>query len=221
MSGSPSSKRFPWLKIALVGVAVAAGTGVGIGVAIAQGSGNGATGTTTIPADPGITFAAGKRPAPNFMLRDQAGRTISMQSLRGRTVVLAFIDPVCRNLCPGEARVLDGVANGLPRSQRPAIVAVSVNPWGQAASNLRLDASRWKLVPEWRWALGDFRSLQKVWDSYAISVLVHTKTLAGVTVREVDHTEAAYVIDPSGHERALFIYPYRSADVIGAVRRVS
>ena len=30
-----------------------------------------------------------------------------------------------------------------------------------------------------------------------------------------------YVIDPAGYERALFVFPYRSADVVSAVRRVS
>jgi cytochrome oxidase Cu insertion factor (SCO1/SenC/PrrC family) len=40
-------------------------------------------------------------------------------------------------------------------------------------------------------------------------------------VHTVDHTEAAYVIDPTGYERALFLYPYRSADVVSAVRRVT
>ena len=52
-------------------------------------------------------------------------------------MILAFIDPVCRNLCPLEAKVLNSVPSQLPASSRPAIVAVSVNPWGQAAANLR------------------------------------------------------------------------------------
>ena len=101
------------------------------------------------------------------------------------------------------------------------IVAVSVNPWNQTPSDLRQDAQKWHLTPEWRWALGSYAALSKVWQRYAIGVQVHTKTLAGVTVHTVDHTEAAYVIDPSGYERALFLYPYRSEDVVNAVRRVT
>jgi len=221
MSDSPSSKRFSWLKIALVAGAVAGGAGVGIGVAIAEGSGGSPATKLTIPVDPGTTFAAGVRPAPNFTLRDQTGRTISMRSLRGRTVVLAFIDPVCRNLCPFEAKVLNGVVAGLPAAERPTIVAVSVNPWNQTQTDLKLDREKWHLVSEWRWALGSYRALSKVWAQYAIGVQVQTKTLAGITEHTVAHTEAAYVIDPSGHERALFVYPYRSADVVSAVRRVS
>ncbi len=220
VSASPSSNRFPWLKVALFAAALTVGAGVGIGVAVANQSGGSTNVTATAPDDPGITWPAGARRAPDFTLRDQAGRTISMRSLRGRPVILAFIDPVCRNLCPLEAKVLNDVPAQFPASTRPAIVAVSVNPWGQAPSNLRLDAVRWRLVPAWRWALGRYAPLARVWQQYAIGVRVHTKTLAGVTVHTVDHTEAAYVIDPAGYERALFVFPYRSGDVVSAVRRV-
>ena len=212
-----SSKRVSRLKLALVAGAIVIGAGIGLGVAIAQGSDDG----KASPVDPGTTFPAGTRKAPDFALRDQSGRAISLQSLRGRPVVIAFIDPVCRNLCPLEAKVLSDLPAALPVAARPVIVAVSVNPWNQARSNLRLDAARWHLPSDWRWALGSYPALAKVWDGYAIGVQVHTKTLAGVTVRTVDHTEAAYVIDPSGYERALFLYPYRSRDLVDAVRRVS
>ena len=42
---------------------------------------------------------------------------------------------------------------------------------------------------------------------------MQTKRLAGVTVRNVIHTEGSYVIDARGFERALFLYPFRAADV--------
>ena len=215
-----SAKRLSWVKIGVVAAALAAGVGVGIGVAIAQDSGSGAPAVATAPVDPGATWPAGARRAPDFALRDQAGRPISLRSLRGRTVIMAFIDPVCRNLCPLEAKVLNDTVAQLPAAARPVIVAVSVNPWGQAPVNLRLDAEKWRLVPQWRWALGSYTALARVWRQYAIGVRVRTKTLGGVTVHQVDHTEAAYVIDASGYQRALFLYPYRPTDVVAAVRRL-
>jgi cytochrome oxidase Cu insertion factor (SCO1/SenC/PrrC family) len=220
VSAEPSPKRVPRLKIALVAAAVIVGAGVGIGVAVTLGSDDGST-AKAAPGDPGTFWAAGARRAPDFALRDQSGRAISLRSLRGRPVVIAFIDPVCRNRCPFEARVLNGVTRQLPAGAKPVVVAVSVNPWGQAPENLRQDAEKWQLVPQWRWALGGYMQLWRVWRKYAIAVRVQTKTLAGVTVHEVDHTEAAYVVDPAGWQRALFLYPYRAQDVAAAVRRVS
>jgi cytochrome oxidase Cu insertion factor (SCO1/SenC/PrrC family) len=220
VSTSAPSNRFPGLKVALFAAALVLGAGVGIGVAIAERSGGAPTKLTARP-DPGVTFAAGTRRAPNFALRDQTGKQFSLRSLRGRTVILSFIDPVCRNLCPLEAKVLNDAIAKLPASSRPVIVAVSVNPWNQTAADLAIDAKKWRLVPEWRWALGRYPQLSRVWRSYAIGVQVQTKTLAGVTVHQVAHTEAAYVVDPAGYERSLFIYPYRSEDVVSAVRLAS
>jgi AhpC/TSA family len=38
--------------------------------------------------------------APAFTLTDQAGRTLSLASLKGRVVVLEFMDPHCTDICP-------------------------------------------------------------------------------------------------------------------------
>lgn len=209
------SKPVSWLKVGLIVGAVAAGTGVGLGVAMAQGD---SSAKQTAPLDPGTFFAAKSRPAPDFTLQDQSGRSIRLRSLRGRTVLLAFIDPVCRNYCPFEAKILNDVASRSRAGSRPAIVAVSVNPWNQTKADLALDREKWHLVPEWRWGLGSYAQLSRVWAKYAIGVQVQTKTLAGVTVHQVAHTEAVYVIDARGDERALFIYPYRAQSVADVVR---
>jgi cytochrome oxidase Cu insertion factor (SCO1/SenC/PrrC family) len=216
IAGDAAPRRRSWAKPALMVVAALAGAGIGIGIAVANRTSS--PSADAAASGPGATWAAGARPAPNFQLRGQNGRPITLRSLRGRPVILTFIDPVCRNLCPLEAKVLDAVPGKLPAGSRPAIVAVSVNPWGQAPVDLRQDAQKWKLPPEWQWALGGYKALAQVWGKYAIGVRVRTKTLAGVTVHEVDHTEAAYVIDASGHERALFLFPYTTADVVKTLR---
>jgi protein SCO1/2 len=210
------TKRRPWLKIALLTGAVVVGAGVGIGVAVAVAQGD-SSGPKAAPSDPGTFWSAGTRRAPAFALRDQAGKPITLASLHGRPAIVAFIDPVCRNLCPLEAKVLNDVVSGFPAASRPTVVAVSVNPWNQTTADLRQDAAKWHLVPQWRWALGTYPALSKVWQKYSIAVQVHTKTLAGVTVHQVDHTEAGYVIDSKGFVRALFLYPYRAQDVAHAI----
>ena len=39
-------------------------------------------------------------PAPGFTLTDQNGRTVSLSALRGKVVVLEFMDPHCTDICP-------------------------------------------------------------------------------------------------------------------------
>jgi protein SCO1 len=168
-----------------------------------------------------VSWAAGKRRAPGFQLVDQSGRPISLAAYRGQPVIVTFIDPLCRNFCPLEAKQLNEVVRSLPARSRPGIVAVSVNVYGNARRNLLQDVARWRLVPQWRWAVGSGRQLASVWRRYQVGVLVTTKRIAGVRVHEISHTEAAYVIDARGYERALFMWPFRAEDVLATLRRLA
>jgi cytochrome oxidase Cu insertion factor (SCO1/SenC/PrrC family) len=170
---------------------------------------------------PGATWPAGSRPAPDFRLMDQEGKPVSISGFRGRPVIVTFIDPLCRTYCPLEARRLNGVIRRFPTATRPVIVAVSVNVDGNGRANLHTVAQKWGLVPQWRWAVGAEPELARVWKGYQIGVLVQTRTIAGVTVRDVVHTEAAYVIDADGYERALFLWPYTAAGVERTLRRLA
>ena len=78
------------------------------------------------------TWAAGMQRAPNFTLRDQHGAPVSLAAFRGRPVIVAFIDPLCRDYCPLEAQHLNDVVRALPAGEKPAIVAVSANIYGNA-----------------------------------------------------------------------------------------
>jgi cytochrome oxidase Cu insertion factor (SCO1/SenC/PrrC family) len=216
---SESRRRLKWLVFA-----TAVGTGVLVGTLVAVLSATHSAQPATLvpsPTKPAASWAAGSRPAPDFRLHDQNGRLISLRSLRGRTAILTFIDPVCRNLCPLEAKILTSVERRLSGAERPAIVSVSVNPWADKPANFRTDARRWHLSPAWRWALGSQAQLAAVWRRYAIGVRVTTRKIAGVTLRTVEHTEASYLIDPAGYERALYLYPFTAADVAATARRLA
>jgi cytochrome oxidase Cu insertion factor (SCO1/SenC/PrrC family) len=167
------------------------------------------------------TWAAGKQRAPGFALRDQRGAPVSLAALRGRPVIVTFIDPLCRDYCPLEAQHLNDVVRALPAGEKPAIVAVSVNIYGNARANLLLDERKWSLVPQWRWAIGAPSALSRVWSAYHVAVLASTKTVAGVTVHTIGHTEAAYVIDARGFQRALFLWPYSAAGVVRTLRALT
>ena len=165
--------------------------------------------------------AAGARRAPDFRLTDQHGKPVSLAGLRGRPVLVTFIDPLCRNYCPIEAQRLNDVVNASPQGAKPAIVAVSVNVYGNAASILREDARKWKLVPQWRWALGHPASSAASGTRITWRCSSTTKTLAGVTVHTIAHTEGAYLVDAKGYERALFLWPYRADGVVRTLRTLT
>jgi cytochrome oxidase Cu insertion factor (SCO1/SenC/PrrC family) len=164
------------------------------------------------------TWSAGTHPAPAFALHDERGASLTLASLKGRPVVLTFLDPVCRNLCPLEARVVAAASQQLPASERPQIIAVSVNPWADSAKNFALDKVHWQLGNNWRWAVGTYRELAPVWRRYQIAVLVQKRVIQGITVRSISHTEASFVLGPSGDERAVYLYPFKATDFAKTLR---
>jgi cytochrome oxidase Cu insertion factor (SCO1/SenC/PrrC family) len=204
------------MRLLLFAATAAVGAGFGVAAAVRTSHGSSRPAASAAYA----SWAAGAHPAPGFRLRDQKGRALTTAGLRGRVAIVSFIDPVCRNLCPLEAKELARVVHDLGPAA-PAVVAVSVNPPADTAGAFRQDARVWGLPPSWRWGVGPADTLARVWREYAIGVEVQRKTIAGVTVRNVIHTEAAYVIDARGDERALFVWPYRAADVEKVVRSLS
>lgn len=151
------------------------------------------------------TWAAGVRPAPAIdTLRDQSGHLFSLASLHGRTVAVVFFDSHCNQECPLEGRALAQAETRLPASERPVLVAVSVNPADTPAS-ARHAARAWGLAAAapWHWLMGARASLAKVWAAYHIYV---GRSEHG----DIPHTEAVILIDRRGDERSAYLYPFAS-----------
>jgi protein SCO1 len=160
----------------------------------------------------GPGWGPGERPAPDFRLRDQRGRRVSLASFRGRPVVLAFLDSHCGKLCPVEGRQLSDLADGLPPGARPAVVAVSVNPRDTPASARRA-AGRWGWANlRWSWLLGSHGELAPVWRAYSIFV----RPTAG----DIQHTSALYLIDGRGDIRSAYTVPVATASLLHDVRTI-
>ena len=209
-TSAPATRRLVMPAAALVcGCAVA----VPAILLMRRGASAASVSPASVATAPPIRWPAGRRPAPNFVLHDQNGGLVSPAAFRGRPLIVTFIDPLCRNLCPLEAHVLNQTVRELPPAQRPQILAVSVDPSADTRANLIEDYHKWDLVPQWHWGIGPPAQLAAIWKRYAIGVTVIKKTIAGTTVRYIEHTEAAYVLDTTGHERALFVWPFYPPDV--------
>jgi protein SCO1 len=170
---------------------------------------------------PAYSWGAGDRRAPDFSLRDEDGRSVSVAANRGHPVIVTFVDPLCRNFCPLEAHVLNQMERQIPAAQRAVIIAVSVDVYANARRYLRQDDREWHLVPEWRWAIGRPADLAAVWKDYSIDVKVTTSRINGTATYDISHTEAAYVLDATGHERAVFAWPFNPQDLEQLLRRLT
>jgi cytochrome oxidase Cu insertion factor (SCO1/SenC/PrrC family) len=210
--------RLRWLIWAAVALA---GIGAGVALVAVRSSSPTAPAVGRIVGGPAATWPAGARRAPALQLVDENGRPVSLAAQRGRPVIVTFMDPVCRDFCPLEAKQLDIAVRSLPQAERPATLAVSVNVYGNMRATLEQDVRKWHVPPRWSWAVGAPPRLARVWKAYGIGVLVTTKKVAGAAVHDVTHTEAAYIVDGDGYERALFLWPFTAADLEQSLRRLA
>ena len=151
------------------------------------------------------TWRPGSTPAPAIdALHDQTGSRFTLSSLHGHTVAIAFFDSYCHQECPLEGRQLAAAELRLPRAQRPELVVVSVNPKDTRASAARA-VREWGLagVAPWHWLMGTHKQLASVWAEYNVQV---SPPVDG----DINHTEALYLLDRRGDERAGYLWPFAS-----------
>jgi cytochrome oxidase Cu insertion factor (SCO1/SenC/PrrC family) len=137
--------------------------------------------------------------APAFTLTDQHGRQVSLASLRGKIVLLTFLDPVCTSDCPliaQEFREADQVLGA--SSRHVELVAIVANPVYRSTAYTRAFDSQEGLsgVPNWLFLTGSVAQLQQAWTRYGVAAQI---VAAGGMIA---HNDVAYVIDASGHTRA-------------------
>jgi cytochrome oxidase Cu insertion factor (SCO1/SenC/PrrC family) len=189
--------------------AVVAATAAGLtGVALSSGREPAAPAAPMPPPLEGqVVWPSRLVAAPDFTLRDERGRLVSLRAQRGVVVVLAFMDSRCHRICPLEGHVIARAVADLPAGNRTTLLVVSVNPWGDTPTSARRAVARWRLNGSRHWLFGTREQLATVWESYRIYV----KRTRG----DIVHSDSVYLIDRSGHERAGFQYPFPA----GPVRR--
>jgi cytochrome oxidase Cu insertion factor (SCO1/SenC/PrrC family) len=136
--------------------------------------------------------------APGFILTDQHGRTVSLASLRGKVVLLTFLDPVCTSDCPLEAQEFRQAGQLLGAAdQQVELVAIVANPVNyQVGYTQAFDRQEGLTdVPNWLYLTGNLAQLQAVWRNYGIAAQVEP---AGAMI---GHSEVAFAIDKSGRVR--------------------
>jgi cytochrome oxidase Cu insertion factor (SCO1/SenC/PrrC family) len=134
-------------------------------------------------------------PAANFTLTSQDGRQVSLSSLRGKVVLLTFLDPVCTTDCPliaQEMRSADSMLGG--KAGNTELVAVVANPTYISTAYTKAFTNQENLtqVPNWLYLTGSLNQLKAVWHDYGIEV---EDLPAGAMAA---HNDLAFVISADG-----------------------
>lgn len=159
-------------------------------------------------------------PTPGFSLIDQHGRRVSLTSLRGKTLALAFVDPACGihgyaamgcSLSVAEVlRLTDGVLGST--TNRVELVGIDSNPAYLKRENLISFDGRTGLAKmrNWLYLTGSRSEVSAALNQFGVHLDSPTSSAMGLP-----HGQMTYVIDGSGRTREILTTGDR-----GAVSRV-
>ena len=175
--------------------------------------------------------------APGFTLTNQFGQPVSLDSFRGKVVVLTFLYTNCPDVCPIVTSQLREVYQVLGADAQ--FVAVSVDPARDTAEAARDYLDKWGLSENWQYLVGERWQLEGVWKNYYIDPAVsnHDPLKSGQTrptpeprgaidtlsseITErylVIHSTPVFLIDGEGKRRVVFTPPLESEEVTRDIR---
>jgi cytochrome oxidase Cu insertion factor (SCO1/SenC/PrrC family) len=197
----------------LVVIALAGGLGIGALVSLTMHprATTAAAQVTISPSANVIGAPLTRQPTPPLTgLVDQNGNAVSLADEKGHVVLLAFMDPLCVNLCPLLGRDLVAVEQALPKGINPVLLIVSVMPSrtpADVAHFIRTNLTA-KWSPGWHWLLGPDPSLEITWLKWGEPL-------------QPPKTNYLDVIDPQGYVRVIYPAPLFVSDVVHAITVVS
>jgi protein SCO1/2 len=144
----------------------------------------------------GERFAGAVRPASippaPFGLRDEQGKLVRLQDLRGRPAVVTFLYTTCRDTCPLTTQqiraALDELGHDVP------VIAVSVDPQNDTARRARAFTLKQQMTNRMHWVLGDGAQLQRLWNAYGVQPQTD----------RLDHSASTVLLDRTGRQRVGF-----------------
>jgi cytochrome oxidase Cu insertion factor (SCO1/SenC/PrrC family) len=136
--------------------------------------------------------------APGFRLTDQDGRTLSLSSLRGKVIVLEFMDPHCIDICPLVSQeYVDAYHDLGTGASQVVFAAVNVNQYFNQVRDVAAYSTEHQLssIPDWHFFTGPVSALRPTWQGYNVSVAAPNPNA------DIVHTSIIYFIGPDGRER--------------------
>jgi protein SCO1 len=104
--------------------------------------------------------------APDFSLRNQDGKTVSMRALRGRPVIVSFLYTTCDDTCPAQAQTMRGALDDLGEDI-PAL-AIAVDPPRDTPERARAFLLKARATGRIDFVLGSRAQLSPLWKGFFI-----------------------------------------------------
>ena len=146
-------------------------------------------------------------------LVDQNGQSLTLQSLRGKTVVIAPFLSLCQETCPMTSANLHAAAAAAQSdgtAGQVVFLEVTVDPQRDTVRRLRAYATLYGSLPDWHLVTGSPQQVLGLWKALGVTtqqtkhVDTVTDWMTGTVIHDsydVHHQDVVMIIDPSGHLR--------------------
>jgi protein SCO1 len=104
--------------------------------------------------------------APDFSLRNQDGKLVSMRALRGQPVLVSFLYTTCDDTCPAQAQTMRGALDDLGEDI-PAL-AIAVDPPRDTPQRARAFLLKARATGRIDFVLGSRAQLNPLWKGFFI-----------------------------------------------------
>jgi cytochrome oxidase Cu insertion factor (SCO1/SenC/PrrC family) len=203
----PARSRRMWIILGLVAVLLASVTAAATYVFVGQRNASTGAGLrpSGIPANISTSTAnlmqlspiPGVR-APAFRFTDQHGHPMTLASLRGKVVVLEFMDPHCTDICPIVSQeFVDAYRQLGAQASKVVFAAINVNQYHATVQDMAAysTAHRLNTIRSWHFFTGPVPALRTAWHHYNVAVEAPNPNA------DIIHTSVVYFIDATGAER--------------------
>jgi protein SCO1/2 len=134
-------------------------------VVLAAGSGDDDPVASAGTGFEGAVMPKGVR-APDFSLRNQDGKVVSMRALRGQPVLVSFLYTTCDDTCPAQAQTMRGALDDLGEDI-PAL-AIAVDPPRDTPERARAFLLKARATGRIDFVLGSRAQLSPLWKGFFI-----------------------------------------------------
>jgi protein SCO1 len=129
-------------------------------------------------------------PSPDFDLKDQDGKRVTLASLRGRPAIVTFMYATCEDTCPATAAQISSALDDLGGDRVPAVI-ISVDPKNDTPQNAQQFLNKMRLGGRAEYVLGTREQLEPIWRAYGIQE----------QGKGFEHTATVLVLDAQGRQQ--------------------
>jgi protein SCO1/2 len=138
------------------------------------------------PPPPGIMLG-------HFELRDYTGVRVSREDLKGKVVLLTFLESRCKEACPVIASQVARTIERLPPEERRQVVAIAISthPTDDTPASVRAFLRTQRAEEEIHYLVGSEQELRPVWQRFGV--------LSALDSGDADtHSASVHLYDRSG-----------------------